>query len=178
MRVTSGFLKGRQVTLPKSSRIRPTTDKIRLALFSIIQDRIQSAFVLDLFAGSGIFGVEALSRGAGWVDFVDINVSSVKKNTSDIDIKNFRIIKKDFRRFLKSCEKRKYNIVFIDPPYGFYSPREILTLVKNNEILEKNGILIYEEHINTDIDYSGTGMKLTDERRYGDTMIRIFRGEQ
>ena len=164
--------------MPKSSRIRPTTDKIRLALFSIIQDKILSASVLDLFAGSGIFGIEALSRGAEWVDFVDINVSSVKKNTAGIDLKNFGITKKDFGRFLKSCEKRKYDIVFADPPYGFYSPKEILILVKNNEILEKNGILIYEEHISTHIDYSGTGMTLTDERRYGDTMIRIFREER
>jgi len=164
--------------LPKSSRIRPTTDKIRLALFSIIQDKILSASVLDLFAGTGIFGIEALSRGAGWVDFVDINVSLIKKNTANIDLKNFGITKKDFRRFLKSSENRKYNIVFVDPPYGFYSPKEILTLVKSNEILEKNGILIYEEHISTNIDYSGTGMKLTDERKYGDTMIHIFRGEK
>lgn len=171
-------MKGRQITLPKSSRIRPTTDKIRLALFSIMHDKILSASVLDLFAGSGIFGIEALSRGAEWVDFVDINVSSVKKNTADMDLKNFGITKKDFRRFLKSNEKRKYDIIFIDPPYGIYSPKEILTLVKINETLEKNGILIYEEHINTNIEYSGTGMKLTDERKYGDTMISIFRGEK
>ena len=171
-------MKGRQITLPKSSRIRPTTDKIRLALFSIIHDKILSASVLDLFAGSGIFGIEALSRGAEWVDFVDINVSLVKKNTTDIDLKNFGITKKDFRRFLKSSEKRKYDIIFIDPPYGIYSPKEILTLVKNNETLEKNGILIYEEHITTNFDYSWTGMTITDERKYGDTMIRIFRGEK
>ncbi len=171
-------MKGRQIILPRSSRTRPTTDKIRLALFSIIQEKILSATVLDLFAGSGIFGIEALSRGAGWVDFVDINVSLVIKNTAGIDLENFSITKKDFRRFLNSCEKRKYSIVFIDPPYGFYPPKEILTLVKNNEILEKNGILIYEEHINTYFDNLGTGMNLTDERKYGDTMIRIFRGEK
>lgn len=170
-------MKGRQIILPRSSRTRPTTDKIRLALFSIIQDNILYASVLDLFAGSGVFGIEALSRGATWVDFVDINVSLVKKNTTDLGLKNFSITKKDYKRFLKNCEDRKYNIIFIDPPYGFYPAKEILMLVKKNEILEKNGILIYEEHISTNIDHLGTGMMLMDERKYGDTKITIFREE-
>ncbi len=163
--------------MPKSSRTRPTTDKIRLALFSIIQDKILSASVLDLFAGSGAFGIEALSRGAGWVDFVDINVSLVKNNISAIGLQNCSIIKKDFKRFLKSCKNKKYSIVFIDPPYGFYSPRDVLVLVKENEVLEKDGILIYEEHINTHINHLGTGMLLLDERKYGDTSISIL-GEE
>ncbi len=125
MRVIAGKYKGRRLESPKSNIIRPTTDKVKEAVFGSMQFDIPGAVVLDAFAGSGALGIEALSRGAAHVDFVEKNsvcLRTLNDNLSIIDSQNYSVIKGDV---LKITDRLKsYDIIFLDPPYdeGLYLP--------------------------------------------------------
>lgn len=145
MRVIAGRYKGRKLQSPKGDIIRPTTDKVKEAVFGSLQFDIPGAAVLDAFAGSGSLGIEALSRGAEHVDFVEKNVvciSTLKSNLSIIEGSNYTLIKGDV---LKSFGRLgKYDIVFLDPPYdqGQYIP--FLEMANEHGIIKKGGQIIME----------------------------------
>src|SRR4051812_41052217 len=120
MRVIAGSYGGRRLKAPKGDETRPTSDRVREALFSILGDRVQDARVLDLFAGSGALGIEALSRGAQSAVFVDdapIAVRAVKANLDGVE--GAEVIRRDARAFLRAAREppRQYDLVFLDPPY-------------------------------------------------------------
>ncbi|KAA0258805.1 16S rRNA (guanine(966)-N(2))-methyltransferase RsmD [Deferribacter autotrophicus] len=169
MRITGGSLKGLSLKSPKSSGVRPTSDKVRSAIFSKLYDKINNATVLDLFAGSGAFGIEALSRGAKEVVFVDKDTRSLKSNLSLIKLSNFKVIKGDVFKVLNKL-KLDFNIIFIDPPYGRVDSKRLLTTIFKNQIIANDGILIYEESIRTEFEVIDK-FCLIDEKRYGDTKI-------
>ncbi|MGA1862372.1 16S rRNA (guanine(966)-N(2))-methyltransferase RsmD [Deferribacter thermophilus] len=154
---------------PKSSGVRPTSDKVRSAIFSKIYDKIDNANVLDLFAGTGAFGIEAISRGANFVTFIDKDVSTLIKNVKLLEKNNYEIIKRDIFQGLKKVNK-KYDIVFIDPPYGKINSKDIMQCLKEYQTIAKDGVLIYEESIRTEFQID-EGFKLIDSKRYGDTII-------
>lgn len=164
--------------MPKSSKTRPTTDKVRLAVFSIIQDEITGAKVLDLFAGSGSFGIDAISRGAFRVDFVDINLSHLKTNLKGIEQNKYRVFRQDSLRFIKKESCDKYSVIYVDPPYNFYRIEDVVNEIFRNEILENNGTLIYEESIDTSFDSKGAYVSPVKVKHYGGTVIRLFKGRQ
>ncbi len=121
MRIIAGEFRGRSLTAPGDRRARPTADRVREAWFSILAGELPGARVLDLFAGSGALGLEALSRGAGSVDFVEMSrtaLSALRANIAALDVEDrARVHAGDALRFVAGLAPRRYDVVFADPPY-------------------------------------------------------------
>lgn len=172
MRITGGILKGRQILFPKNSNIRPTTDKVRSALFSILGDIIGYR-ILDICCGTGSFGIEALSRGASHVTFIDLDTNPLKLNTPLLKEFSFSVIKGDFIKKLALIED-KFDIIFLDPPYQKYSLNVMLEAIYNSDIMSDEGVLIIEESKKIIIPAEHP-LKLIDKRIYGDTSLLFFK---
>lgn len=172
MRITGGFLKGRQISFQKNSDIRPTTDKNRSAIFSILGDEVVDADVLDVCCGTGAFGIEAISRGAKSVTFIDRDISNLQKNLELIKGFDFKIIKSDLFKSKNRLPPDSYDIIFIDPPYEKYNIENILKTF--SDCLKKDGIVIIEESSRvTSVEIKP--FKIIDERVYGDTKIIFYK---
>ncbi len=146
MRVITGTARGRKLKLPKGMDIRPTTDMVKESVFNIIQDRVPESRMLDLFAGTGQMGIEALSRGAREVVFVDMSPVAIKLVKENLTLSGLsdrgKVIRGDSLTYLKRGEK--FDIVFIDPPYETDLLEKALESVAAFDILNKNGIIICE----------------------------------
>lgn len=171
MRITGGTLKGRLLVSPKKSGVRPTTDRLRSAVFSILSDSITDTYVLDLFAGTGSFGIESLSRGAKYAVFVDKDSIVVKENVKNLSLQDVKVLTGDIFSVLKRISV-KFDIVFIDPPYGKYPPSVVLKSLKH--LCNKSTKIIYEESKETFFTDIETVFKETDSRIYSDTTIKIY----
>ena len=181
MRVTGGAVKGIHLkTLPKLS-IRHTTSVVKQAIFSLLENRPTNwRQVLDLYAGSGALGIEALSRRAEWVDFVDY-----RKNCCDIIRTNLGKIGELHRAHVYCCSVNKalaflnnsYDIIFIDPPYSNLSTNNLLVNLAKSNLLGKNSttVLCHANRFPLNSDYDG--LHLVKQRRYGDTFIFIYQKE-
>lgn len=174
MRITGGFLKGRQILFLKNSNIRPTTDKTRSAIFSILGD-ISGCNVLDICCGTGAFGIEAISRGAKSATFIDIHTDNLKKNLYLIDGKEFNVIKGDFTKKIPLLSNKLFDIIFIDPPYEKYDLKMIIDLISENNILSLSGTLIIEESKKINPVINHPSMELSDSRNYGDTSVTFYK---
>lgn len=160
---------------PVSSKTRPTTDKLRSAVFSILGDRVEGSIVLDGFAGTGALGIESYSRGAEYVDFMDKDITVLKSNLVLMDKKSYGVKKGDFLK--QGIGLRKgYDIIFLDPPYNEYKTNEVLEVVSMGGLLSENGIIVYEEFYKTEF-VTADLFELYDERRYGDTVVRFLRNQ-
>ena len=186
MRITGGHKKGFRLASFKGLDIRPTSDKVREAIFNLLGQDMEGLHVLDLFAGTGSLGIEALSRGADFAVFIDNSIKSInliKKNLEKCDFLNLGLVmKKDLSRWLLKSQgfaQKPFDLVFIDPPYGrgFISPLlKQLTLMK---MVCENGTIITESQKNEVSPYQQNGLTLTDSRRYGETKIdRYIYGEK
>ena len=146
MRVISGAARGRRLKMPRGIDIRPTGDKVKESIFNIIQFDIEGRRVLDLFAGTGQFGVEALSRGAGHATFVDIMPEAVKLIRENVEICGFSgsasVYARDALRYLKGSEK--FDLIFLDPPYSASLAARALARIIEFDKLNANGIIICE----------------------------------
>lgn len=133
MRVISGYLKSRTISVLKSSKnIRPTTDRARETLFNVITNlfNFEDSIILDLFCGSGSFGIECISRGAKLCYFVDSYTESVKNNIKSLNLtENTEIVKSDALYFLKNKSDLKFDIIFADPPYNYQNYEKLLDCV-------------------------------------------------
>jgi 16S rRNA (guanine966-N2)-methyltransferase len=179
MRVIAGRLRGRRLVAPPGEATRPTSDRVRESLFSLLGP-LEGARVLDLFAGSGALGIEALSRGAATVDFVDSAPAAVRAVRANLDalgvVEGVRLRRQDARAFLRAARTagHEYDLVFLDPPYRLAAVlgRELSPALA--ELLAANGRVVSESDRRTPLDL---GLPMTDERRYGDTLIRIHEHE-
>jgi 16S rRNA (guanine(966)-N(2))-methyltransferase RsmD len=181
MRVTGGKVKGTRLkTLPKHS-IRPTTSVVRQAIFSLLENSPTNWYqVLDLYAGSGALGIEALSRRAEWVDFVDH-----RKSCCDLIKSNLEKIGELHRAHVYCCRVNKaltflnnsYDIIFIDPPYSDPSSNNLLINLAKSKLLKENStiVLCHANRFPLSSDYDG--LRLVKQRRYGDTFISIYQKE-
>lgn len=147
MRVIAGKYRGRSLLSPKNKDVRPTTDRIKEDLFNIIMPYLYQANFLDLFAGSGSIGIEAVSRGANNVIMVDNSIESVrliKENLKKINVtEDIRVLNQEALKYLfKTSEK--FDIIFLDPPYAFRETENLIKIINDNEILKDNGIIIVE----------------------------------
>jgi 16S rRNA (guanine966-N2)-methyltransferase len=175
MRVIAGSFRGRTLKAPKGAATRPTSDRVREALFSILQHRTRDAAVLDLFAGSGALGLEALSRGAETVTFVDDDraaIAAIRANLSALGA-NAQVRQTDALRFLGAASESgaQYDLIFLDPPYRLaerFAPplSEALPAV-----LAPGAVAVAESDRRAPLSLD---LPLHDERRYGDTLIRIY----
>lgn len=154
--------------------MRPTTDKVRSAVFSIISDYVKHASILDLFAGTGSIGIEGISRGASSCTFVDLDTRLLRENLSMLDLATYKVKRGDCYKILGRLEG-SFDIIFADPPYEIYSPEKLLNAVFINKILANDGILIYEESVRTRFNIASSMFEELDSRTYGETSIRILR---
>ncbi|ONI46650.1 16S rRNA (guanine(966)-N(2))-methyltransferase RsmD [Candidatus Epulonipiscioides saccharophilum] len=180
MRIISGKFRGTKLFTPDGLNTRPTTDRIKETLFNIINfDLIDSNF-LDLFSGSGQIGIEALSRGATKVTFVEKNKVAyeiLEKNLSKIRLQNStKTYKIDIHEALKliNQQKENFDIIFMDPPYHYPELKQIVDFLLTNDILSKGGKLIIENATNAPTIFFENKLNLIKERIYPTTRLSIF----
>jgi 16S rRNA (guanine(966)-N(2))-methyltransferase RsmD len=180
MRIIGGEYKSRSIMMPKGVDIRPTQDKVREAVFNILGD-INGKSVLELFAGSGAFGIEALSRGAGSVAFVDNNfrcAQTIRANLESLGVDGSRydIIKADAMGVMSRLSRgeERFDIVFMDPPYYKDIARKCLINIDHYDIVSPVGSVIIEHFKKDALDVELERFLFLDERRYGDTLITIY----
>lgn len=178
MRIISGIYKGRKIGGYNLKNTRPTMDRVKESLFAIIQDKLKDKVVLDLFAGSGSLGIEALSNGAKYCYFVDHSNDAINiliNNINQFNITNALIIKNDFLSSLEDFKKNgvTFDIIFLDPPYNENYLDIAIKKILELELLNKDGLIIceFEENCFTG-NYSL--LKLIKEKSFGSKNIFIY----
>lgn len=179
MRVIAGYAKGRRLKMPRSADIRPTLDKVKEALFDILGEEVAEKKVLDLYAGSGSLGIEAISRGAKAAIFIDYNPESIKVVKDNLESLNFqnkaKVLRLDFSRALGylASQGKRFDLVFLDPPYG--KARKSLHLVGKSDILSAH-CMVAVEHYKKEVlpEEAGTLARIK-SARYGDTCLSFYR---
>lgn len=145
IRITGGTYRSRLLETPSGTLTKPTMDKVRAAVFSALtNDRIYN--VLDLFAGSGSYGFEALSRGASHVGFVDsssIAIKTIINNAKKLGATSIDVFEKDALDFLNGCNE-KFDVIFVDPPYKLEIYQEVVDVILKRDLLNKTGIIVLE----------------------------------
>jgi 16S rRNA (guanine(966)-N(2))-methyltransferase RsmD len=173
VRVVAGRLGGRRLRAPRGRDTRPTSDRVREALFSMLGP-IDGARVLDLFAGSGALGIEALSRGAAEATFVDRAPAAIRAVGANLEAlgADALVVRAEARRFLGGASRsgRSYDLVFLDPPYrlGTSLGRDLSAALA--AVLAPGATVVTESDRRAPLEVD---LPLEDERRYGDTLIRI-----
>lgn len=181
MRVIAGLVKGRKLSAFKGSTIRPTSDRARESLFNILGDKVNDSSFLDLFAGSGAIGIEALSRNAKSVIFVENHITSItliKKNLgkcgfSESNNQHIEIIRTSALLYLESTGKQ-FDIVFLDPPYKTDLAEKNLDCLSKKNLLKPNGVIILEHHFKKAIEKESSGLQYVKEKKIGDTIFSFF----
>ncbi len=172
MKVTSGIRKGAILEASHDLSVRPTTDKVKQSVFNMIQFEIQGRRVLDLFAGSGAMGIEALSRGAKHCTFVDLNPEFVKKNITKLRFDDLcNIIRGDYLDFLGTC-KQQFDLVFLDPPYEKKMIDSALKKLVDNNFLSDDAIVVWECDEKEEITVP-VSIQIIKERTFGRIQLRI-----
>ena len=180
MKVISGFLKGRNILGYDIDGTRPTMDRVKESLFAMIQDYIKDSIILDLFAGSGQLGIEAISNGAKLCYFTDHNnevIKALNTNIANLNIENkSKVILTDWKKFLNDCslKKLKFDLIFVDPPYDYDVYEKIIDKVSTLDLLNKNGLLILEHH-NLKFKEVYNDLSLYKEKKYGNKSVNIYK---
>ena len=179
IRIISGKLKGRRLKVLDSEGLRPTTDRVRETIFNWLMYEIQDAVCLDLFAGSGVLGIESLSRGAKHVEFVEINkvvANQISKNISECSINqqsNVRII--DALNFLNKKANKPFDIVFLDPPYASNALQTAVNLLQDNGWLTDGSLIYIEQASKNDACLLPINWKLIKSSQAGQTSYSLYR---
>ena len=175
MRFITGKFRGQKIDIPKSN-IRPTMDKVREAVFSMIRDKIANSVVLDLYAGSGSFGLEAISEGAKICHFVDNSFNAtrcIKRNLNKFGItNNVKIFESSVLSFINRCDSDYYDIVFVDPPYNAKVISKIVKAISEQNILKSDGVIVAECRMDEDL--SKIKDRIVKSKTYGDTKIFLI----
>lgn len=179
MRVITGSARGRRLTSLEGNDVRPTTDTVKEAVFSIIQFSVEGRRFLDAFAGSGQMGIEALSRGAAEACFVDNSRRSlavVRENLKLCSLEeNARVVQSDTLSFLSSC-REKFDIVFLDPPYKTGLLEKALAACAN--VVSEGGMIICEHPSDETLPKEAGDFSLKKQYRYGKIRISIYSGRE
>jgi 16S rRNA (guanine966-N2)-methyltransferase len=191
MRVIAGEARGRQLVAPKSLRVRPTADRVKEALFSILISRLgefAEMRVLDIFAGTGNLGIEALSRGAGYAVFIDSHRDSAEVIRKNLDITRFsdraKVVVQDAAGALKwlASGEPPFHLVFLDPPYHEGHTERILEILSVSPLVDQGTTVVAEFSSKEDIPRCFGRLQETERRVYGDTSLSFLtlsdRGEQ
>jgi 16S rRNA (guanine966-N2)-methyltransferase len=181
VRIISGFLKNRLIAVPKSPVIRPTSAKLRAAVFNIMQAHIEGTHVLDLFCGSGAIGIEALSRGATSATFVDNDrqvLLNLKKTLLDLGIsEQSTIIHKDVLKALRGplLHNKQFSFIYIDPPYALIEPlADILQLIKENLSSNSGATIFLEVRKGSFVPPETTPLTIISKRTYSESDLWQF----
>lgn len=178
MRVISGSARGVTLKTPEGELTRPTTDRVKEALFSAIQFDLPAARVLDLFGGTGQLGIEALSRGAKSAVFVDHQEKAcalIKENLRRTRLQDqATVIRSDYLAYLKRCKDR-FDLIFLDPPYAEVFLENALKCITQIDILQSGGIIITERPVGKELPFELSGFTRSKDYKYGKILITLYR---
>ncbi|MDH3237838.1 MAG: 16S rRNA (guanine(966)-N(2))-methyltransferase RsmD [Deltaproteobacteria bacterium] len=179
MRIVSGNWRGRRLRTPRGQAVRPTADRVREAIFDILGGRTEGARVLDLFAGTGALGLEALSRGASSAVLVESDPRAfavLRRNVLDLGAAAAETFPMDCRAALRLLRGRgsRFDLVFLDPPYGKGIAAGTAEDLAGAGLLEPGGTVVVEEAARTPDSDFPAAWERTGDRRYGDTRVMIF----
>jgi len=178
MRVITGKARGVNLKTPDGMQTRPTADRVKEALFSIINFDIPGANVLDLFGGTGQLGIEALSRGAKHATFVDASDNAcrlIKENLKRAKLEHdANVVRSDYLDFLRRC-KETYNIILLDPPYAEVFLENALKCITEIDILQSGGIIVAERPLGKELPWEYEGFTRSRDYKYGKVLLTIYR---
>lgn len=177
MRVIGGKLKGKRLVSPRGDNVRPTLDRIKETLFNIIQFDVADSVFLDLFAGSGGIGIEAYSRGAAEVIFCDRDRDSLKvlkTNLASLGADGCFVYEGDFTLLLKSQPPRKFDFIYVDPPYAGALAAEALKIIADKKLLKEGGRVIVERLSDDARPLGAEGLTFLRERKMGNVTLCFF----
>ena len=179
VRITGGVHRGRRLRLPRSANLRPTSDRVRSAVFSILgTDRLRDAPALDLYAGSGVLGLEALSRGASGAVFVESDARRCRHIRDALEALGLAargsVHNGKVERILGTLTSGGFRVVFADPPYALTDWRPLMRLLNRAELLAEGAVVVAEHRHDTGLADEYDGLALLTRRRYGDTAISIY----
>ncbi len=181
MRITGGELRGRRLHVPKSSAIRPMRDQVRAALFSVLGELVKDSRFLDLFAGTGSVGLEALSRGAAFVVFVDSSreaIEIIRRNVLELGLRDRAVILQDdvFRALERLWRQgERFDLVFIGPPYGHDLAHQTLEKLSQLDVLSDDAVVVTEVFKKERVESRYGQLVLAQERTYGDNVLKFYR---
>lgn len=178
MRVITGRARGVQLKTPDGMKTRPTADRVKEALFSIINFDLPGAKVLDLFGGTGQLGIEALSRGAqsavfvdAWEDACRLIRENLKRTKLEVEGK---VVRSDYLDYLNRCNER-FDIIFLDPPYAEVYLENALKRITEIDILQSDGIIVTERPFGKELPWEFDGYTRSKDYKYGKTLLTIYR---
>lgn len=178
MRIVAGIYKSRPIKAPKGDTTRPTSDKVKESMFNIIQHKVYHAKCLDLFAGSGNLGLEALSRGADCCYFVDENVQAIRIVKENIEALKIQEQTKVFHMdYLKALYKfnQPFDIIFLDPPYRYQIIEKIVDVIEKKKLLNEYGLILYESNLENQVgDHQFDEKYQLKKYKYGQTMLNVL----
>lgn len=181
LRVIAGTAKGRRLAAPRDSSIRPSSERVRGAIFSILESAgADMSQVLDLYAGTGAFGIEALSRGAGWVDFVEQDpkhISVIHANLRSTGLQERSKVYGMSAQESLGKLKNGYGVVFMDPPYADTEVGQVLNALTESGLVSEGTIIVVEHSKWMAFGESYGRFDLAKTRRYGDTILSIYQQE-
>ena len=179
MRVIAGSKRGLKLDALEGLETRPTTDRVKEALFNLIQFEIQGAKALDLFGGSGALGIEALSRGAESVVFVDQSLASARVIKRNLERAKFedaaQILTQDWEAALSRLENSEFDLVFVDPPYHAALETLVLEKLDAYNLLSQDAIIVIEHPASRSLPEAVEGYSFVKSRQYGMTALTIYR---
>ena len=181
MRVISGSARGKTLKTPKGQHTRPTADRVKEALFSIIQFDLPGAIVLDLFGGTGQLGIEALSRGADRASFVDEREDACRLISENLRITGFdkqaTVIRSDYLAYLRTV-RDKFDIILLDPPYAEVFLENSLKMITEIDILQSGGIIVTERPVGKPLLLDFDGFSRSKDYKYGNTLLTLYRKDR
>lgn len=187
MRIIGGSARGRRLLTPKNDRIRPTADRVKESLFNILAvlaGNFSGFRVLDVFAGTGNLGIEALSRGAAEAVFIDENREAVLLVKKNLELAGFadrgKVLPKEALAALKSLEKTDgpFSLVFLDPPYSKGLSGQVLEFLASSALIDENSVIVVETASKEELPETISSLRQFDRRVYGDTAIVFFHAEK
>ncbi len=181
LRIIGGFHKSRKIKEVNSELTRPTTDRNKEAIFNILGQYFDGGVMLDLFAGSGALGIEAISRGIDEVDFIESNslaIKTIKDNLNTLKIiENVFVIKQDVFDYLNTTTKN-YDLIIADPPYTLNQYDKLLELIVSRQLLNNDGIIVFEANKNTELLEGKRNIIKYKEKVFGNTKFAFYSTEE
>ena len=178
MRVIAGTARGVQLKTPEGMQTRPTVDRVKEAMFSIIHFDLPGAKVLDLFGGTGQLGIEALSRGAASATFVDQAEPAcrlIKENLRRAKFENAgKVVRCDYMEYLSRC-REDYDIILLDPPYAEVFLENALKRITEIDILRSGGIIVTERPLGKELPWEFEGFTRSKDYKYGQILLTLYR---